>query len=116
MAFPQQPAGSSAAKLVNGTGVFELHLQWSSHCGYKVAAHRLSSSFHSTAAEVYHSTSFLYPQIPNCNFKSATMKCSTICAAFFAAVVAASSDVVQLKTDTFKEFVQENDLVLAECK
>lgn len=44
------------------------------------------------------------------------MKCSTICAAFFAAVVAASSDVVQLKTDTFKEFVQENDLVLAECK
>ncbi|KAJ8115590.1 hypothetical protein OPT61_g2800 [Boeremia exigua] len=42
------------------------------------------------------------------------MKCSTICAAFFAAVVAASSDVVQLKTDTFKEFVQENDLVLAE--
>ena len=44
------------------------------------------------------------------------MKCSTICAAFFAAVVTASSDVVQLKTDTFKEFVQENDLVLAECK
>jgi protein disulfide-isomerase A1 len=44
------------------------------------------------------------------------MKCSTICAAFFAAVVAASSDVVQLKTDTFKEFVQDNDLVLAECK
>jgi hypothetical protein len=44
------------------------------------------------------------------------MKCSTICAAFFAAVVAASSDVTQLKTDTFKEFVQENDLVLAECK
>lgn len=44
------------------------------------------------------------------------MKCSTICAAFFAAVVAASSDVHQLKTDTFKEFVQENDLVLAECK
>jgi protein disulfide-isomerase A1 len=42
------------------------------------------------------------------------MKCSTICAAFFAAVVAASSDVVQLKTDTFKEFVQDNDLVLAE--
>jgi protein disulfide-isomerase A1 len=42
------------------------------------------------------------------------MKCSTICAAFFAAVVAASSDVTQLKTDTFKEFVQENDLVLAE--
>lgn len=44
------------------------------------------------------------------------MKCSTICAAFFAAVVAASSDVTQLKTDDFKEFVQENDLVLAECK
>lgn len=44
------------------------------------------------------------------------MKCSTICAAFFAAVVAASSDVVQLKTESFKEFVQENDLVLAECK
>jgi protein disulfide-isomerase A1 len=44
------------------------------------------------------------------------MKCSTICAAFFAAVVAATSDVVQLKTDDFKEFVQDNDLVLAECK
>jgi len=42
------------------------------------------------------------------------MKCSTICAAFFAAVVAATSDVVQLKTEDFKEFVQDNDLVLAE--
>ena len=44
------------------------------------------------------------------------MKCSTICAAFFAAGVAATSDVVQLKSEDFKEFVQDNDLVLAECK
>jgi hypothetical protein len=53
------------------------------------------------------------------NFKSAinhsTMKYSTVCAAFFAAVVAAS-DVKQLKTDNFKSFIEENDLVLAECK
>jgi hypothetical protein len=43
------------------------------------------------------------------------MKYSTICAAFFAAAVAAS-DVKQLNKDTFKAFVEENDLVLAECK
>lgn len=43
------------------------------------------------------------------------MKVSTVCAAFFAAVVAAS-DVKQLNKDTFKSFVEENDLVLAECK
>jgi protein disulfide-isomerase A1 len=43
------------------------------------------------------------------------MKYSTVCAAFFAAVVAAS-DVKQLKTDNFKSFIEENDLVLAECK
>jgi len=41
------------------------------------------------------------------------MKYSTICAAFFAAV-AAASDVKQLNKDTFKAFVEENDLVLAE--
>ncbi|KAF1934983.1 protein disulfide-isomerase [Clathrospora elynae] len=41
------------------------------------------------------------------------MKYSTVCAAFFAAVVSAS-DVKQLKTDTFKSFIEENDLVLAE--
>ncbi|KAH7095051.1 thioredoxin-like domain-containing protein [Paraphoma chrysanthemicola] len=41
------------------------------------------------------------------------MKVSTVCAAFFAAVVAAS-DVKQLNKDTFKSFVEENDLVLAE--
>jgi protein disulfide-isomerase A1 len=33
-----------------------------------------------------------------------------------AAALAAASDVVDLKTDTFKGFVEENDLVLAECK
>ena len=43
------------------------------------------------------------------------MKYSTICAAFFAAVVAAS-DVKQLNKDNFKAYVEENDLVLAECK
>jgi protein disulfide-isomerase A1 len=41
------------------------------------------------------------------------MKYSTVCAAFFAAV-AAASDVKQLKTDDFKSFIEENDLVLAE--
>ncbi|CAO2656177.1 Nn.00g049800.m01.CDS01 [Neocucurbitaria sp. VM-36] len=41
------------------------------------------------------------------------MKYSTICAAFFAAV-AAASDVKQLNKDTFKSFIEENDLVLAE--
>jgi protein disulfide-isomerase A1 len=43
------------------------------------------------------------------------MKYTTICAAFFAAV-AAASDVKQLNKDTFKSFVEENDLVLAECE
>lgn len=43
------------------------------------------------------------------------MKYSTICAAFFAAI-AAASDVKQLNKDTFKSFIEENDLVLAECK
>lgn len=33
-----------------------------------------------------------------------------------AAALAAASDVVDLKQDTFKGFVEENDLVLAECK
>lgn len=33
-----------------------------------------------------------------------------------AAAVATASDVIQLKKDTFDEFVKENDLVLAECK
>jgi protein disulfide-isomerase A1 len=42
------------------------------------------------------------------------MKYSTICAAFMAAVVA-GSDVKQLNKDNFKTFVEENDLVLAEC-
>jgi protein disulfide-isomerase A1 len=42
------------------------------------------------------------------------MRYSTICAAFFAAV-AAGSDVKQLNKDNFKAFVEENDLVLAEC-
>jgi len=41
------------------------------------------------------------------------MKYTTVCAAFFAAV-AAASDVKQLKTDNFKSFIEENDLVLAE--
>ncbi|KAF1920459.1 thioredoxin-like domain-containing protein [Ampelomyces quisqualis] len=41
------------------------------------------------------------------------MKYSTICAAFLAAAVTAS-DVKQLNKDTFKAFVEENDLVLAE--
>ena len=33
-----------------------------------------------------------------------------------AAAVATASDVVQLKKDTFDDFVKANDLVLAECK
>lgn len=33
-----------------------------------------------------------------------------------AAAVATASDVVQLKKDTFDEFVKANDLVLAECE
>ncbi|KAH9880152.1 hypothetical protein J1614_002178 [Plenodomus biglobosus] len=41
------------------------------------------------------------------------MKYTTICAAFFAAV-ATASDVHQLNKDTFKSFIDENDLVLAE--
>jgi protein disulfide-isomerase A1 len=43
------------------------------------------------------------------------MRYSTICAAFFAAI-ATASDVKQLNKDNFKSFVEENDLVLAECK
>lgn len=43
------------------------------------------------------------------------MKYTTVCAALFAAV-AAASDVKQLKTDDFKSFIEANDLVLAECK
>ena len=43
------------------------------------------------------------------------MKYSTICAAFFAAV-AAASDVKQLNKENFKSFIEENDLVLAECR
>jgi len=30
--------------------------------------------------------------------------------------LASASDVHELKKDTFKDFIQENDLVLAECK
>lgn len=37
-----------------------------------------------------------------------------ICALLASAALA--SDVVQLKKDDFKEFMEENDLVLAECK
>ena len=48
-------------------------------------------------------------------FHHSKMKYTTVCAAFFAAV-AAASDVKQLKTDNFKSFIEENDLVLAECK
>ena len=33
-----------------------------------------------------------------------------------AAALVAASDVHDLKTDSFKPFVEENDLVLAECK
>jgi hypothetical protein len=33
-----------------------------------------------------------------------------------AAAVATASDVVQLKKDTFDDFIKANDLVLAECK
>jgi protein disulfide-isomerase A1 len=33
-----------------------------------------------------------------------------------AAAAVSASDVVQLKTDTFDDFVATNDLVLAECK
>ena len=37
-----------------------------------------------------------------------------ICAVL--AAVALASDVHELKKDTFKSFVEEHDLVLAECK
>jgi len=39
-------------------------------------------------------------------------------AGFLAALAAAdgASDVVQLKKDTFDEFIKSNDLVLAECE
>jgi len=43
------------------------------------------------------------------------MKYATVCATLFAAL-AGASDVKQLKTDNFKSFIEENDLVLAECK
>lgn len=43
------------------------------------------------------------------------MKYTTLCAAFFAAV-ATASDVQQLNKDSFKSFIEDNDLVLAECK
>lgn len=33
-----------------------------------------------------------------------------------AAAAVSASDVTQLKTDTFDEFIASNDLVLAECK
>lgn len=33
-----------------------------------------------------------------------------------AAAVATASDVVQLKKDTFDDFIKANDLVLAECR
>ena len=33
-----------------------------------------------------------------------------------AAAVATASDVIQLKKDTFDDFVKTNDIVLAECK
>lgn len=33
-----------------------------------------------------------------------------------AAALVGASDVHELKTDTFKGFVEENDLVLAECE
>lgn len=33
-----------------------------------------------------------------------------------AAALAAASDVVDLKTDSFKDFIGSNELVLAECK
>lgn len=56
---------------------------------------------------------FLYT--PQTTFNHSKMKYTTVCAAFFAAV-AAASDVKQLKTDNFKSFIEENDLVLAECK
>ena len=42
------------------------------------------------------------------------MRSATIASALFAAV-AAASDVHDLKKDTFKAFIAENDLVLAEC-
>jgi len=41
------------------------------------------------------------------------MKYATVCATLFAAL-AGASDVKQLKTDNFKSFIEENDLVLAE--
>jgi hypothetical protein len=51
----------------------------------------------------------------NSTVNHSKMKYTTVCAAFFAAV-ATASDVKQLKTDNFKSFIEENDLVLAECK
>ena len=43
------------------------------------------------------------------------MRTAAIAGALFAAI-AAASDVHDLKKDTFEAFIQENDLVLAECK
>jgi protein disulfide-isomerase A1 len=42
------------------------------------------------------------------------MRSAILGAALLAAAVAAS-DVHELKKDTFKEFITDNDLVLAEC-
>ena len=42
------------------------------------------------------------------------MRTAAIAGALFAAI-AAASDVHDLKKDTFEAFIQENDLVLAEC-
>jgi protein disulfide-isomerase A1 len=41
---------------------------------------------------------------------------ASILALTFGAVLAAASDVHDLKKDTFEPFIKEHDLVLAECK
>lgn len=45
-----------------------------------------------------------------------SVKNLALCLLAAAGAVRAASDVVDLKADTFDEFVKENELVLAECK
>ena len=78
---------------------------------HKEHSHQLLYTF-STRSEDLDPT---LPQHTTSYYHTPIMKYTTICAAFFAAV-AAASDVKQLNKDTFKSFVEENDLVLAECK
>jgi hypothetical protein len=53
--------------------------------------------------------------------KQVKMQTKRVCLSLLAAAAAvhaadAASDVVQLTKDTFKDFIKDNSLVLAECK